>query len=75
MPVPRERWINAICPILSATLRDERLPERIKKQRAALVLHMFIPGAPFSWEEPITPLTDAEMRELRAALVDKGFCP
>ena len=54
---------------------DERLPERIKNQRAALVLHTFIPGVPFSWEEPITPLTDAEMRELRAALVDKGFCP
>ena len=75
MPVPRERWINAVCPILSAILRDERLLERIKNQRAALVLHTFISGVPFSWEEPITPLTDAGMRELRAALVDKGFCP
>ena len=41
----------------------------------SVVLHTFIPGMPFSWEEPITPLTDAGMRELRAALVDKGFCP
>ena len=73
--MPRERWINTVCPILSAILRGGRLPERVKNQRAALVLHTFIPGVPFSWEEPITPLTDAEMRELQAIVVDKGFCP
>ena len=32
MPVPRERWINTVCSILSAILRDERLPECVKNQ-------------------------------------------